>query len=339
MDDSNKSGGQAPQEPQSLETNDTATSAQPTGSLEDSGGVVLTPEQQIQQQQQQTQQKSQRFNIKRLLHRFNAYLAVFIFLLVVGGIVLVVAYLKSNTNNNTNNNTPPQNLSASALEQLANNGTTIGGPKETLNIQSNAVFQNAVLVRGNLDVAGTVKMGGTLALQSLTVGGSSSFGQLNAQGLSVSGSAGIQGQLSSASLSVAGGGSFNGPVTAPSLVANSLQLNGDLGITHHIDTGGSIPGLSRDSALGSGGTASVSGSDTAGSITINTGSGPAAGCFATINFAHSFGGTPHVVVTPVGYSAATIQYYVTRSTSNFSLCTANNPPAGSSFGFDYMVLD
>lgn len=337
MDKSDKSGEQTPQESQSLENSD--QSSYSPESLE-SNGVVLTPEEQLQQQQKQKQgQKHDWFNPKALVHRFNAYLFIFLFLIVVGVIVLVVAYLKSSGAQNASNNTPSQNLSASALEQLANSGTTIGGPKQTLNIESNSVFQSAVLVRGNLDVAGSVKLGGTLALQSLTVGGSSSFGQLSAQSLSIAGNVGVQGQLSTLSLSVAGGASFNGPVTAPALIANSLQLNGDLGITHHIDTGGGIPGLSRGGALGGGGTATVSGSDTAGSITINTGGGTGAGCFTTINFTHTFGSTPHVVVTPVGLAAAGIQYYVTRSTGSFSLCTANAAPASSSFGFDYIIID
>ena len=277
--------------------------------------------------------------MRALFHRFNTYLLAFIFLLIVGIVIAVAAYLKSSNQNSPNNSTQTQNLSASALQQLANNGTTIGGAKETLNIESNAVFQGAVLVRGNLQVAGTVTMGGTLALQSLTVSGSGSFGQLQAKSISVAGNTGIQGQLTAASLSVAGGGSFNGTVTAPTIIANSLQLNGDLGLTHHIDTGGSIPGISRGGALGGGGTVSVSGSDTAGSISIHTGSGASAGCFATLTFAHSFGSTPHVDVTPIGFSAASLNYYVNRSTSSFSVCAANNPPSGASFGFDYVILD
>ena len=339
MDDNQKNGGQSPQDSSSLETND--QSSYSPESLEGSGGLALTPEEQAQQQQQQKQsQRKHIFNVRLLLHRFNAYLVIFLFLIIVGIIIILVAYFKSNGQNNSgNSNTPSQNLSTSSLEQLANNGTVIGGPKQTLNIESNAVFQNQVLVRGDLDVAGSVKLGGSLALQSLTVGGTTSLGQLNAQSLSITGNVGVQGQLSALSIGVAGGGSFGGPVTAPAIIANSLQLNGDLGITHHIDTGGGLPGLSRGGALGSGGTASVSGSDTAGTINIGTGSGTASGCFATLNFAHSFGSTPHVVVTPVGAAAAGVEYYVTRSTGSFSLCTANSAPSGTSFAFDYIVID
>lgn len=351
-DDSKKTGGQSPQDGQPLETTDNSSkldlpgsSISPEGtpsqdSLEDTGGVVLTPEEQAKQSRHQPTQGAGRFGLRSVWRRLNVYLFAFVFLLIIGIAVAVAAYLKSNQQNPSSDNaTQTQNLSASALQQLANNGTTIGGAKETLNIESNAVFQGAVLVRGDLQIAGTVKMGGTLALQDLTVSGSSSFGQLQAKSISVAGNTAIQGQLTAQSLSIAGGGSFNDAVTAPALITNSLQLNGDLGITHHIDTGGSIPGLSRGNALGGGGTASVSGSDTAGSISIHTGSGASAGCFATLTFARSFGSTPHVDVTPIGYSAATLNYYVNRSTSSFSVCTANNPPSGASFGFDYAILD
>lgn len=340
MDDNQKNGGQSPQDSSSLETND--QSSYSPESLESSGGLALTPEEQTQQQQKQKQnQRKHIFNVRLLLHRFNAYLVIFLFLIIVGVITILVAYFKSNGQNanNSGNGTPSQTLSTSSLEQLANNGTVIGGPKQTLNIESNAVFQNQVLIRGDLDVAGSVKLGGSLALQSLTVGGTTSLGQLNAQSLSITGNVGVQGQLSALSIGVAGGGSFGGPVTAPAIIANSLQLNGDLGITHHIDTGGGLPALSRGGALGSGGTASVSGSDTAGTININTGGSTGSGCFATINFVHTFGSTPHVIVTPVGLAAAGLQYYITRSTGSFSVCTANAAASGTSFGFDYIVLD
>lgn len=324
---------------ESLESSGTP-SATPGGTAESleasDGGVVTAPGEQAQKKQPE---KPKKFSLRTLWHRVNVYLLIFVFLLIVGAIIVVVAFMKSNNQNPTNNAPPSQNLSASALQQLANNGTTIGGAKETLNIESNSVFQGTVLIRGNLEVAGTVKMGGTLALQSLTVSGSSSFGQMQAKGLSVSGNTGIQGQLTALSLSIAGGGSFNGALTAPAVITNSLQLGGDLGITHHIDTGGGVPGVARGSALGGGGTASVSGSDTAGSISIHTGGGTGGGCFVTVNFTRSFGTTPHVVVTPIGLAAGGLQYYVNRSTSSFSVCTANPAPGSASFGFDYIVLD
>jgi cytoskeletal protein CcmA (bactofilin family) len=260
-------------------------------------------------------------------------------LIIGGGVVLAVSFLKSNNQPASNGtNAATQNLSPQALQELANNGTTIGDPKQTLNIQSNSVFQGTVLVRGNLEVAGTVKMGGTLALQALTVSGTGSFNTLQAKSLSVDGNTGFKGQLAAASLSIAGGGSFKGAVTAASIATSSLQLNGNLSVTHHIDVGGPGPGRSNGGALGSGGTSSVSGSDTAGSISIHTGDGTSAGCFVTVFFARPFGSTPHVVVTPVGSAAGKTQYYINRSSGSFSVCTANAAASGSSFGFDYIVI-
>jgi hypothetical protein len=83
---------------------------------------------------------------------------------------------------------------------------------------------------------------------------------------------------------------------------------------------------------------SLSGSDTSGSIIINTGSSPPAGCFATITFSQAFDTTPHVVVSPVSAGAADVGYYVTRSTTGFVLCGTSAAGSGQSFGFDYVVL-
>lgn len=285
-------------------------------------------------------EKPKNHRFRALWQRVNIYLLGFVLVVVLGGVVVVVAYLKNTHENPTTPSNPAtQNLSPEALEQLANNGTTIGDAKHVLNIQSNSIFAGTVLVRGNLEVAGTVKMGGTLALQGLTVSGTTALGQLQAKGLSVAGNTAVQGQLTAQSLSVAGSGNFNGAVTAPSIATNSLQLSGDLGLTHHIDTGGGVPGRANGGALGAGGTSSVSGSDTAGSISIHTGGHPAGGCFTTVHFVRAFGATPHVVITPVGSAAAGLNYYITRSTGSFSVCTTNSAPSGASFGFDYIVLD
>jgi hypothetical protein len=118
-----------------------------------------------------------------------------------------------------------------------------------------------------------------------------------------------------------------------------LQLNSDLTLTHHIVAGGGTPGRSPGSALGGGGSVTVGGSDTAGTVTINTGNAPASGCFVTVNFTQKYNSTPHVLITPVGSAAGGIAYYINRATSSFSICDATNPPSGSSFAFDYFVID
>jgi hypothetical protein len=74
-------------------------------------------------------------------------------------------------------------------------------------------------------------------------------------------------------------------------------------------------------------------------ITIGTGSSPTSGCFATVTFGKAFNNVPDVVVTPVGAAASGMAYYITRSTTDFSVCTSSTPPAGQSFGFDYIAID
>jgi hypothetical protein len=273
-----------------------------------------------------------------LFRRFNIYLLLFAFVIVAAVVILAIALVHSHTTSGT---IAGQTLDQSTLDQLANTDATVGDSKQVLNVQSSAIFAGQVLVRSNLEVAGTIQVGGSLALSGITVTGNSAFDQVQVnKDLTVAGTTALQGSLTvQKSLNVNGGGTFSGPVSATQLTATSLQLNGDFTLTPHITFGGAIPSRTNGSALGSGGTASVSGSDSAGSITINTGNSPSAGCFVTINFTQKFNATPHVIVTPVGSSAGGLGYYVNRSTSNFSVCTTTAAAGGQTFGFDYLVLD
>ena len=277
--------------------------------------------------------------IRGLILHLNIYLLMFVFILVLaGGLILVGTQRNKKVDTPTEINT--QTLSPEELKKLTENEQKVGDPKSTLSIESNTIFNGKVLVRDSLDVAGTIKVGGSLSLPGISVSGESSFDQIQANNLNITGNVGIQGQLNiQKGLTSTAGATFGGPISAPQLTVQSLQLSGDLQITRHIDAGGGNPGKSDGPALGSGGTSSVSGSDTAGTVNINTGGGPGAGCFVTINFAVRFNGTPHVVITPVGSAAASLNYYINRSNGNFSICTANAPGAGQSFSFDYIAID
>lgn len=277
--------------------------------------------------------------LERLVSHINIYLLIFIFIMVLAGIGVFVSL--QNAKKQTEEPTlTTQDLTQEALEQINESEVKVGDPKQTLAIESNAVFSGKVLVRDSLDIAGDIRVGGTVNLPGITVSGSSSFDQLQANNASVSGDVSAEGNLSSqGNLNVAGNATFGGAVSVPTLVVTTLQINGDITFTRHIDAGGPTPGVTKGTALGGGGTASVSGTDTAGTITISTGGGPGAGCFATVSFAQSFGGTPHVVATPVGSAAGGLDWYINRTSTNFSVCTANTPPAGANFAFDYIVID
>lgn len=277
--------------------------------------------------------------VQRIIGHFNIYFLIFLLLVIIIAVVTFISYNRQK-NNLTPVDIPSQQLDESAFGQIQSGDSSVGDAKQTLTVQSNAIFSGQVLARNDLEIAGNLKVGQTLNLPGLIVSGDSTLDQIQAKQLSLEGDAIIQGQLSvSRNLTVNGTGSFSGPVSAPTISVDSLQLSGDLQFTRHIDAGGATPSKTNGSALGNGGTASVSGTDTAGSIAVNTGGSAGAGCFVTLRFVAAFSNTPHVVVTPVGANGGAVNFYVVRSVSEFSVCTSNSPPSNSNFGFDYIVID
>jgi cytoskeletal protein CcmA (bactofilin family) len=278
--------------------------------------------------------------LKQKFKQFNLYLLLFVFVLLLSGVIIIVGYFQSEQSNNQTS-VKNQTLTQNTLDKVASSDANIGNSQEVLNVDSSAVFAGQVLVRNDLQVAGSLEIGGTVALTNLTVGGTTSLGQLSiSKNLALTGNAAIQGAVAIAgSLQVNGAGTFSGALSASQLTTANLQLNGNLVLTHHISAGGPTPNHTTGSAVGNGGTATVGGSDTSGSVIVNTGSTPSAGCFITVNFSQPFDETPHVVITPVGVDAAGIAYYVNRDVNSFSVCDATNPPSGSSFSFDYFIVE
>lgn len=279
--------------------------------------------------------------LKQKLKQFNLYLLLFVFIILIAAGVIIIGYLQSQQANTSNNTVKSQTLTQNALDKVASSDASVGNTSEVLNVDSSAVFAGQVLVRNDLQVAGSLEIGGTVALTNLTVGGTTSLGQLNvSKNLALTGNAAIQGAVAIAqSLQVNGPATFNSSVSASQITTSNLQLNSNLIITHHISAGGATPGHTPGPAVGNGGTATVGGSDTSGSVTVNTGSSPQPGCFITVNFSQAFDSTPHVVLTPVGLAAGGLAYYVDRSSSSFSVCDATTPPSGSSFAFDYFIVE
>ncbi|MES2971108.1 MAG: hypothetical protein V4702_02180 [Patescibacteria group bacterium] len=284
--------------------------------------------------------KSAGGRVRSLIGRLNIYLLLFI-LIVVVAIGFTLISIQSNRKEAAPTTITTQDLSPEDLKKLNNSDVSVGDPKQTLSVESNAIFSGKVLIRDSLDVAGGIKVGGPLSLPGITVSGTSGFDIVQANKLTVAGDTNIQGQLTAQKgLTVTGGGSFGGPISAPQITVQSFQLTGDLQLNRHIDAGGTTPGKVDGNGLGSGGTVSISGTDTAGTITVNIGGGsPSSGCFVTANFTQAFNSVPHVVVTPVGAGAANINYYVNRTTGNFQLCFSGPALSSGSFSFDYIVID
>jgi cytoskeletal protein CcmA (bactofilin family) len=280
-------------------------------------------------------------SLKQFINKFtqksSIYLPIFIILIIIVAIVTVIDYTNSNKPQPT---VAEQTLSPQALNRLANSNQSVGNANQVLTVQSSSIFNGQVLMRSNLQVAGKLQVGGSLNLTGVSISGNSVFNQVQVnKNLSIGGNSSIQGALTvQNSLSVNGGGTFAGTLSAPQITVGSLQLNGNLTLTHNFYASGSIPSQSTNGPVGAGGTTSLNGSDTAGTITINTGNGPTAGCYINVNFVTPFTNTPHILVTPVGSTSANLLYYVNRSTSTFSLCSNNSPQAGTTYSFDYFVI-
>lgn len=275
---------------------------------------------------------------KRLFKRLNIYFLIFLLLLIIAVVVVVVNYL------NSQKVTPPpdiatQKLSQDALKQLANTDASVGNTSQTLTIQGNAVIAGQTLMRGNVNIAGNLQTGGNIQGPNLTISGTSNLGTAQINSLQVAQNVAIQGTTTMRDLNVSGVSSFSGTLTASQITVTKLILSGagELQVPNHLTFTGSTPSRTVGTAMGPGGSVSLNGSDTAGTINVNTGNTPSAGCFTQITFVQRYPNTPRVIVSPVGSAAGQTQYYVTRTATGFSLCTVNTPPANQAFAYDFFV--
>ncbi|MDN5275125.1 MAG: hypothetical protein JWP06_1026 [Candidatus Saccharibacteria bacterium] len=279
--------------------------------------------------------------IKRFFRKVNVYLLIFVLLVVVAGVFTIVNYLNSQKTP-TEAGIANQGLTADALKQLANTDATVGGTSQTLTIQGNAVIAGQTLLRGNLNVAGNIQTGGSVQTPNLTVSGTSNLGTAQINSLQVATNTAVQGSTTLHDLNVSGTSSFGGAMTASQITVTRLILSGNavLQVPNHISFTGPAPTRSiNNGVLGNGGSASINGSDTAGTINVNTGNNPTAGCFTHITFQQVYTNQPHVIVSPIGSAAGQTQYYVERDKDGFSLCASSPAPANQVFAYDYFVTN
>lgn len=277
---------------------------------------------------------------KRLFRKVNVYFLGFLLLVAVGGAIAVVNFLNSQKPAAAPN-LATQSLTQDALKQLANTDASVGNSSQTLTIQGNAVIAGQTLARGNLNVAGNIQSGGSMQASVLTISGTSNLGATQINSLQVATTLAIQGATTMRDLNVAGTSTFNGAMTASQITVTKLVIsgNGILEVPNHISFTGPSPSRTVTGALGSGGSASVNGSDTAGTVNLNSGAGTSAGCLVTIKFAQAFQKQPRVIISPIGSAAGSLEYYVNRSAGEFSICTNTAAPTNKSFGFDYIVTN
>lgn len=294
---------------------------------------------------------------KGILSRVNIYLLLFIFIMVLAAASFGVTYVMNKREQEIRLTTTE--LTEQTLEELKTSDAVVGDPQQILTIESNAFITGKVVMRDTLDVAGALKIGGPLSIPSITAGGNGNFGSLETNDFQAAGNVSIGGVLDVTSLvtlgnnlsvagDITGGGRLDigGSVT----IGGNLNINGTLsaqGINfgtisiNHINISGGSPTISAGGAAGGGATASLSGTDTAGTATINTGGGTGTGILATLVFSESYNtANPHPVLTPNGPGCASIAFYVTNiSATQFAIATASAPPAGATCRFNYVVIN
>ncbi|MEO8691633.1 MAG: hypothetical protein ABI397_02500 [Candidatus Saccharimonas sp.] len=279
---------------------------------------------------------------KQFLRKINVYLLMFLVILAVSIIFTVVLYLNS-AKIPVAPTIESQQLTQDALKKLANTDASVGNTSQTLTIQGNAVIAGQTLMRGDLNVAGNLQTGGSIQGPSLTISGQSNLGPTQINNLQVSGNTAVQGDVSLKNLSVAGTSTFAGAMTASQLTVTNLTLSGNatLQVPNHISFPGSQPARASidASVLGAGGSASINGSDTAGTVNVNTGNNPVPGCFVKFTFNQRYSNTPRVIISPVGAAAGQAQYYAIRDNAGFSVCSANAMMANQVFAYDYFITN
>lgn len=189
-------------------------------------------------------------------------------------------------------------ISPTVLDALGVSRNTIGSTGTELVVNPNSKFSGNLTVAGDVSIAGQLKLNsnisatgatlssltaGAAALDTLNVNGDATISNLNLRkDLIVAGQSQLQGAVTiyqlltvNNNINVTGNLSVGGTLSIGAFQTNTLTIGG------HIITRGSAPGISSGSAVGNNGTVGISGNDTAGTVSVNTGTGAGNGIWHT----------------------------------------------------------
>ncbi len=306
-------------------------------------------------------------HLKRMFPRRSTYrpshkatfigLAVVALILIINGVV-IWAVINWQQSGEKDTNRSEVTLSADNLDQLGVSRNSVGNLGTELTVGPDANFNGAVRIAGNTTVAGALTLngdfnaaegsfsslqGGETSLTSLNVNQDTTTSNLNVRGqLVVAGPTTLQGTVTVSqlvtinnNLNVSGSVAVGGTLSVRTLAVSSLSIDTSLTIGGKLITRGSAPGVSAGGAVGSNGTVSISGTDTAGTVAVNVGTGGGNGLLASISFRGAYGSTPHVVITSVGRAAGDV--YVNRNANGFTIYSASGMSPGG-YAFDYFVI-
>lgn len=283
-------------------------------------------------------------------------LAVVVAILAVNAVVITLVL--KNKAKSDQANSEQVTISADVLSKIGVNKSTIGSSSALLTVDPDAKFNGKITAAGEVNLAGDLKLNskmnaneaaiarlqaGNTSLSQLDVNGNSTLSALLLRStLTVNGSTTLQGTVTISklltindSLNVQGNVAIGGTLTTATFTARNLASTSTLTIGGHIITAGPSPSVGPGGgALGSNGTVSISGNDSAGVISINIGVGASAGTLANIAFKTQFSTVPRIVITPVGVPGS---FYITNpSIGGFSVAVGSGLPAGG-YAINYIV--
>ncbi len=139
----------------------------------------------------------------------------------------------------------------------------------------------------------------------------------------------VSGPATLAKLTVIGNVSIGGNLT----VAGQAEVLG-IKVNGKIVSGGSVPTASTPV----GANASISGNDTAGTVTYTSGATPTAGQQVRLVFGSPYSAQPRVTLTPTNQNAAAVNYYVERTATEFRIHFVDAPSPNVVYSFDYQII-
>jgi hypothetical protein len=159
--------------------------------------------------------------------------------------------------------------------------------------------------------------GSSSNFEELNVSGNAALNRLRVNNVTVDGSIGVAGDLR---------------------VAGNTNV-GQITIDGHIVTQGNAPSITLQNGSGEGATASLSGNDTSGVVSITLGNDATADKLIKITFSTHFNGDPRIVVTPVGReSAKALPYVDYANNTEMTLGVAQVPTQGTTLKYTYQIM-
>lgn len=280
-------------------------------------------------------------------------LYTFIGIVIAGATVVGVYWYLTRSNVKPTTTAPVTKLDQTELTKLGAffSGNTAGSTDQILTVSAASLFNGRVAIASDLKVTGGTQVTGTTALGDLTVDKTSTLGVTNVRGsLTVGGPLNLQspaifgaGISVNGNLATTGNGTFGGSLSAGTINVPTLNVSGTLNLSGHLAIAGQTPSVAPASEAGSGANANVEGNDSAGSISINTGTIPGhignqGGLLVSLTFKTAYTRTPRILITPVGQSGAALMPYVLKTSTGFTIGIANDAISNKSYAFDYWVV-